>query len=139
MKAFFTIQHRAKNIDIALLIARVAVGLLMLTHGLPKIELLQSDPTSFVDFMGIGSTLSLVLAIAAEVLCSVLIIFGLGTRFAVIPLIITMLVTVSVVHGSDPFASKEMGLHYLLGYLMLLLMGSGKYSLDFAIAKKLHV
>lgn len=137
MKTFFNVQHKARNIDFALLLARVTIGTLMLTHGLPKIALLQSDPVVFVDFMGLGATLSLLLAIFAEVICSLLIIFGLGTRFATIPLITTMLVAVMIVHGSDPFASKEMGLHYLLGYLMLLIMGSGKYSIDSFIAKKL--
>lgn len=136
MKALLSVQHRHKHIDLALLFARISIGLLMLTHGLPKLALLQSEPVMFMDFMGLGTTASLLLAIAAEVGCSLLIIVGLGTRFATIPLIITMLVAVFIVHSADPFSSKEMGLHYLLSYVMLLIMGSGKYSLDYLITKK---
>lgn len=136
MKAFFSVQHQHGAIDFALLLARVSIGILMLTHGLPKIALLQSEPVMFMDFMGLGTTLSLLLAIFAEVICSLFIIFGLGTRFATIPLMITMLVAVLIVHSADPFSSKEMGLHYLLSYAMLLIMGSGKYSLDAVITKK---
>jgi putative oxidoreductase len=139
MKAIFSVQHRHNSIDFALLFTRLGVGLLMLTHGLPKIALLQSEPVMFMDFLGLGTTLSLLLAIFAEVICSLFIIFGLGTRLATIPLMITMLVAVFIVHSADPFSSKEMGLHYLLSYVMLLIMGSGKYSLDAIIAKKLNL
>ncbi len=74
--------------------------------------------------------IAIFLARVAIVGCSVLILLGLGTRIAVIPLIVTMLVAVFIVHSGDPFAKQEMGLHYLLVYIMLLLTGSGKYSLD---------
>jgi len=107
----------------------------MLTHGLPKIALLEAEPVVFMDFMGLGAKMSLLLAIFAEVVCSVLIILGLGTRVAAIPLIITMMVAVFIVHSSDPFSTQEMGLLYLFGYLLLLIMGSGKYSMDSFISK----
>lgn len=108
----------------------------MLTHGISKIALFNETPVQFMDFMGLGTEMSLALAIFAEMGCSVLILLGLGTRVAVIPLIITMLVAVFIVHGADPFAKQEMGLHYLLVYIMLLLTGSGKYSLDSLVTAK---
>jgi putative oxidoreductase len=43
---------------------------------------------------------------------------------------ITMLVAVFHVHIADPFVKQEMGLHYLLTYTALFIMGSGRYSLD---------
>ena len=70
------------------------------------------------------------MAIFAEVLCSIFVILGLGTRIAVIPLIITMLVAVLLVHANDPFGKKELGLMYLTIYMFLIVLGSGKYSLD---------
>ena len=135
MKRILSAEHLPKNIDIALLLGRVGIGALMLTHGIPKISRFAETPVQFMDVMGLGPELSLGLAVFAEVICSILLIIGLATRFAVIPLIITMLVAVFVVHGADPFAEQEMGLHYLLVYVMLLLSGSGKYSLDRIIAK----
>src|SRR5690606_8432778 len=126
--------------DSVLLIARVVIALLMLVHGLPKLGMLFSgDPVAFPGVMGMSPEFSLLLAVFAEVACSFLILIGLGTRLAVIPLIITMLVAVFIAHAGDPFAKQEMGLHYLLVYVMLLITGSGKYSLDKYVFAKNHV
>lgn len=119
------------HIDFILLIVRVSIGLLMLVHGLPKWGMLVSgEEISFPSVLGFGPEFSLTLAVFAEVICSLLIIFGLATRLAVIPLIITMLVAVFHIHSQDPFAMQELGLHYLLVYIVLLLGGSGRYSVD---------
>jgi len=90
----------------------------------------------FADPIGIGMTISLILVLFAEIICSGLILVGFGTRIAVIPLIITMIVAVFVVHANDGFAKQEMGLHYLLTYILLLVTGSGKYSVDQLISKR---
>ena len=88
--------------------------------------------------MGMSPALSLTLAVFAEVICSLLLLFGLGTRLAVIPLIVTMLIAVFFIHGADPFAKQELGLHYLLVYLLLLFAGSGRYSLDKVLTAKIN-
>jgi putative oxidoreductase len=136
MKKIFSVTHENKNIDIALLITRVAIALLMLTHGLPKISRFAKDPVQFMDFLGIGTTASLVLAVFAEVVCSVFVLLGLGTRLAVIPLSITMMIAAFHVHLSDPFSKQEMSLHFLLTYVILFILGSGKYSIDNMLSKK---
>jgi putative oxidoreductase len=131
MKKILTTVHNPGSADIALLIARVTIAGFMLVHGIPKMErLVSNEPIAFASVFGMGQELSLGLAVFAEVICSVLVLLGLGTRLAVIPLIITMTIAVFSIHGADPFVKKEMGLHYLLTYVMLLLMGSGRYSLD---------
>ena len=120
-----------RSIDLALFIARVSIGLMMLTHGLPKLQMLFSDePVQFISFLGMGAKTSLALAVFAEVACSVLLIAGFATRIVVIPLIVTMLVAAFMVHINDPFVKQEMSLHYLLVYVLLLLTGSGRYSVD---------
>lgn len=131
MMRFFNTDIRSGKIDISLLILRVGVSLLMLTHGLPKIGRLAQDPVEFIDFLGLGASLSLMLAVFGEVVCSLFVFVGLGTRLAVIPSIITMLVVVFHVHLGDGLAKQELGLHYLIVYLVLLIMGSGRYSLDY--------
>ncbi|MGB1041036.1 MAG: DoxX family protein, partial [Flavobacteriales bacterium] len=81
------------NVSLALLILRVVAGAAMLTHGVGKFEsLFSGEPIRFPDPIGMGATTSLALAVFSEVLCSILLIVGLGTRFAAIPLLITMLV-----------------------------------------------
>ncbi len=136
MKNIFSVTRSSEQIDIAIFVARISIALLMLSHGISKIALFSGTPIQFMDFMGLGAGVSLALAIFAEVGCSVLILLGLGTRVAVIPLIITMLVAVFIVHSGDPFIKQEMGLHYLLVYIVLLFTGSGKYSLDKLITSR---
>lgn len=121
-----------------LLILRIGISSLMLVHGLPKLNMLfAGEAHHFPAIMGMSPTLSLVLAVLAEVGCSILVLVGLGTRLAVIPLIITMLVAVLYVHSADPFSAQELGIHYVLVYAALLVMGSGRFSVDHILATKL--
>lgn len=136
MNNIFSVSRSAASVDLALLIARVGIGVLMLVHGISKIPMLSQSPIQFYDFMGLGDQVSLWLALFAEIGCSILIIFGFATRLAVIPLIITMFVAVFIIHAEDPFVKQEMGLHYILIYVMLLLTGAGKYSIDYLISKR---
>src|SRR5690606_10661840 len=120
MKYIWNTQKNEKVLDLVLLIIRVGVGLMMLTHGIPKFQkFLAEEPVQFAQVMGMSASMSLALAVFAEVFCSVLIILGLGSRLAAIPLIITMAVVVFHIHGADPFAKQEMHLHYLLFYILL--------------------
>ena len=120
-----------------ILIIRLFVGISMLTHGLPKLEkLVANDNIEFMNFLGLGSAISLVLVVFAEFLCSVFIILGFLTRFSTIPLMITMLIAFFVVHGSDPYATKELSLVYFFFYLTIFILGSGRFSLDWLFSKK---
>src|SRR5919107_28258 len=137
MKKILSVKQNSNSVDLALLIARVGIALLMLTHGLPKMAMLFSDaPVQFLPLFGASAEFSLALAVFAEVFCSLLLLVGLGTRLATIPLIITMAVAVFFVHAADPFGKQEPALQYLLVYVVLLLAGSGKYSFDYMWQQK---
>jgi len=137
MKKLLSVNPSSNVIDLILLLTRVGIATLMLVHGLPKMFMLFSgQPIQFPPVMGMSAELSLGLAVFAEVLCSVLLLVGLGTRFAAVPLIITMLTAVLLIHGADPFGKKELGIHYLLTYVVLFLAGSGRYSLDYILQRK---
>lgn len=99
-------------------------------------QLFGSDPIQFGDPIGIGVEASLTLTVFSEVICYILIIIGLGTRLASIPLVITMAVAFFIVHGADPLQRKELALIYLIVYLVLFFTGSGKYSLDHYFLKQ---
>ncbi len=119
-----------------LLILRVSVALLMLAHGIPKLNtLLAGGPVEFADPIGVGETASLVLAVFAEVLCSLLLLLGMAVRLATVPLIITMLIAVFIVHAKDGLEQQEQGLQYLLAYLVLLFAGGGAISIDKLISR----
>lgn len=134
MRALLNSRPWPNLLEITLVVLRIALGVFMLTHGWPKMEmLLEGGPVRFSDPIGIGKMPSLILTVFAELFCSVLLVLGLLTRLAVIPLIITMVVAVFVVHGNHPFGKQEMGLLYLVGYLVIFARGSGKFSLDYLI------
>jgi len=123
--------------DLWLLFLRVGIGATMLTHGIPKLQMLfAGGEIAFPDPIGIGAIWTLILVVFAEVLCSALLILGFLTRLASIPLIINMAVAFFVIHGADPFAKKELALLYLLVYLMIEVFGGGKFSLDRVIRKR---
>ena len=131
IKQLFSVNNATVSTDVALLLLRVGFGVLMLTHGIPKFQMLFSgEPVQFLPLFGLSATASMALAATAEVGGSLLLIFGLGTRLAVIPLIFTMLVAVFVAHASDPLAVKEPAIHFLIVYFALLFAGSGRYSID---------
>ena len=116
-----------------LVIFRLVLGVFMLTHGWQKISNFDMLSTVFPDPLGLSSSISLSLIIFAEFFCSILLILGLSTRLATIPLIIGMSVAAFVIHGNDPFSTKELSLLYLLFYIGLLLTGAGKYSVDYLL------
>ena len=125
------------SVDAGLLILRIGSAALMLTHGYPKLLTFFGDSDIvFMDLVGIGDAATLALVVFAEFICSVLILVGLATRVAVIPLLITMATAAFYVHATDDFSRKELPLIYLTIFFTLLLTGAGKYSLDFAWQKK---
>ena len=132
------IMSQEKKVDISLLLLRLYVGFAMFYgHGLRKFnKLLGDEEITFADPFGIGPAPSLALAVFAEVFCSFLIVLGLFTRLATIPLIITMLVAWLMVHSGDPFGDQELPVFYLVSYIVLFLQGSGWYSLDALMNRK---
>ncbi len=137
MRNLFSTNINVKSLDFILLLVRIAVAAFMLTHGYPKLmKLLAGGEIQFADPFGFGMTFSLVLAVFAEFFCSVLVAFGIGTRLATIPLIITMSVAAFIAHSSDPFGKKELALLYMVIYVFLLFAGSGKFSVDYLISRK---
>lgn len=137
IKKSFSSDTSQNNISIAILILRVAIGGMMLTHGFGKlIMLFGHGPILFPDPMGVGSTMSLVIAVFAEVFCSLFLILGIATRLSAISLSVTMSVAAFIVHANDGFAVKEMALLYLLIYVVIAIVGAGKYSVDNWLSKK---
>lgn len=129
-----TDRHTA--LSTGLLVLRVAVGCFMLVHGWQKLTAFSEMAGTFPDPIGMGSRLSLISAIGAEVGCSLLLIIGLGTRLAALPLAFTMVIALFVVHGADPWQKKELAAVYLSVYAAIALVGPGKFSLDEIVRSK---
>lgn len=124
--------------DLGILIFRVGVAYLMLAfHGLQKVQYLFSgDEIQFADPIGIGVELSFIFAAFAEFVCAILIGLGLFTRWAAIPLAFTMIVAVFGFHGADPFIDKQLPTLFMLSFILLALVGGGKFSLGQLFGRK---
>lgn len=130
LKSLFSTKISDTQLSVALLILRVTAGVLMAHHGYGKLTNFSSIEPKFMEFLGLSKGVSLGLVVFAEFFCSLFLILGLFTRFALVPLAITMLVAAFKAHGGDIFGDGEMAFLYLAIYVSLLLKGAGKYSAD---------
>ena len=126
----FTIMKNNLQTNIGLALLRIAPSAMLLTHGIPKFQKLISGNFEFGDPIGIGATPSLFLAVIGEFVCPILIIIGFKTRWMAIPPAITMLVAGFIVHSADPFGTKEKAFLFLTFFIIIILLGPGKFSLD---------
>lgn len=136
----FLFPSKEQDVKIAssLLTARVIFALLLASHGLQKLQDFEMMADSFPDPLGIGSHISLALAIFGELFCSIAAVFGFLTRLALIPMAFTMTVAFFVTHGGS-VAEGELALVYLIVFVLLTFAGPGKYSIDGLLAKKFKI
>lgn len=135
MKALYTTKYSSASLNIALLVLRLGLGILIIKHGYDKLSNFESIRDKFINFLGMGSTVSLALTIFAEFFCGILLTLGLFTRFACIPLIINMAVAFFVAHNADLFGKGEASALFLTGFVAILFAGPGKASVDGMISK----
>ena len=130
LQRFFSTKSVSGSLaSFGLLVLRIAISAMMLTHGLNKLSNFSAISPNF-DPIGLGGTISLSLVIFAEVFCSIAILLGLFTRLATFPLIVAMCVATFVTHAGQAFAAKELALLYLTFYVAILLIGPGRFSID---------
>ncbi|MGM0530804.1 MAG: DoxX family protein [Bacteroidota bacterium] len=142
----------------AILIIRIMVGAVFLSEGLQKFiypavrgagrfeQIGFPTPEFLAGFVGVF-----------EVICGVLILAGLLTRYATIPLILTMLTAIVITkipiafgESFEPFNLRELNQYgfwamahairtdfaMLLGSIFLLIKGGGKWSMDRLLMRK---
>ncbi len=135
MKRILSIKYSAGAFNFAMLILRIGLGVLMLHHGYGKLIHFNEMKGSFMNFIGLGSTISLVLDIFAEFFCSIFLILGLFTRLAVVPIMIAMSVALFKAHHGLLFGAGERAAIYLACCITILFCGPGRVSVDGMIGK----
>ncbi len=135
MKKLISTKYSAGAFNAAMLLVRLCFGILMMNHGYQKLLHFSEMKNNFINFLGIGTTMSLALVVFAEFFCALFIIIGLFTRLAAIPLIISLCVALFKVHNMDVFGKGEMAALYLGVFFLLLLVGPGRVSVDSMISK----
>ena len=106
---FPTTRYTARA-SLFLLALRVLFGVLLLSHGIAKVDDFAALSEVFPDPLGLGSRISLTLAIFGELFCSVGFIVGV----------------------------KELAAIYLSVFVLMYISGPGNYALDRLIAERLR-
>lgn len=138
LRFLFPVKPEGNYISLLLLAFRILFGVLFLTHGIQKWMNYSELSQTFPDPLDLGSQISLGLAIFGEVACSLAFIFGLFYRLALIPMIFTMIIAFFVIHGSDPFAQKELAFAYMGVFIILFIAGPGRFAVDRIFATHLE-
>jgi putative oxidoreductase len=127
--------------DLGPLAVRVIVGTIMAAHGLQKV---QAGPANFGAFLGqMGVPLPTLMGYVVtfvEVVGGVLLIVGLLSRLAALLLTIDLVVAILLVKVNVGFlsppqggAGAELELALIAGFLVILLAGPGRLSVDHAL------
>ena len=135
MKKFFSTNYSDTAFSIAMFVLRTGMGLLMMPHGYSKLVHFAEYKDNFMNFLGLGGTISLALVIFAEFFCSIFVMLGLFTRLSSLVLVISTGVALFKAHNGDLFGKGEHAALFMAGFLVLLLVGPGKASLDKLMGK----
>ena len=120
---------RRKSASILILCLRIFFGILFFTHGVDKMINFNELSYTYPSVFGLGSYMTLMLAIFCEFCCSLFLIAGLIVRIIVVPMIISMAVAFFDIHDAM-FPEGELALIYLIMFTVLFITGPGRYSLD---------
>ncbi|QXH46868.1 DoxX family protein [Pseudomonas xanthosomatis] len=120
-----------------LLFMRTAAAvLLLLIHGLPKLLNWSTELQHIEDPFGLGATLTLSLAVFAEVLCPILLILGVFARLACLPVLAVLLVALVVVHPDWSLEQGQFAWLLLVLFGGLALTGPGAWSVGGVLARR---
>jgi putative oxidoreductase len=142
MMRFFRVPETGElPVSAGLLALRVVVaGSLLIKHGFEKVLHFSAMAQHFPDPIHIGVVPSLVCAMVGDFVCSILLIFGLATRWAALISFINILVAWAFVHHfaffGKPGEHGELIVLYLGVMLALMLAGPGRYSVDWVLGRR---
>ncbi|EFB2050564.1 DoxX family protein, partial [Escherichia coli] len=122
--------------DTGLLLLRLTFGILMLFHGVAKIEHGVNWIVSILQAVGLPGFIAYGVYIG-EVVAPVLIILGIFTRPAALIYALTLLVATLLVGTGKFFTLTEVGawgleneMLYFMGGIVIMLLGAGRYSVS---------
>jgi putative oxidoreductase len=126
---------------LAPLLARLAVGLVFMSTGWGKVHHLDKV-TSFFEQLGIPAPgFNAVLVGNSELICGTLLVVGLVTRLAAMPLVISMVVAILTAKLADIHSLFDLvgfdEFTYLCVLIVIAIIGPGAASLDHVLTRRL--
>ena len=119
---------------LAPLLGRLSVGLLFVSTGWGKAHSLDKVTKFFIELKIPMPALNAVVVAYSELICGALLVIGLFTRLATVPLIVSMVVAILTaklgdIHGVFDLVGAD-EFTYLCVLMMLAVIGPGTVSLD---------
>src|SRR4051812_40973255 len=131
-------RYLGYNLDVALLILRIALAGLLLYHGLPKVMAFGTTVTAFQGMHLPAPSLLAAYAVIAEVIGGLLILFGVAMDIAGVLVAIDMLGAIVLVHWANGFDFTKGGWEHpftvLAIALALAFAGPGRHTIKRAYA-----
>lgn len=133
--------QRSRQIDLALLIVRVAIGLVFVAHGAQKLFIigLAGITSGFAQYGVPSPAIAAPLVTFVELFGGAALIIGLLTRLAALGIAADMLGAILIVHGKNGFflpTGFEFAFMLCVVAIALVLAGAGPYSVDAVIASR---
>lgn len=135
MKKVCDVVHNCVSEDAAKLMLRVVLGVLILLHGIYKVQ--NPGAVEWIGGLFNGVHLPAFLAYLVyigEILAPIMLIIGYRTKLAAALIAITLVVAILLAHIGDIFAlgstggwAIELQLMYLFGAIAIMGLGAGKY------------
>jgi putative oxidoreductase len=121
------------NLDVALLVLRLALAAVLLYHGLPKVMNFGATVGAFQSMNIPAPSLTAGFAVLSEVVGGILILLGIAVDIAGILVIIEMLGAIALVHWANGFDFTKGGWEHpftvLCMALAVALAGPGRHTL----------
>jgi putative oxidoreductase len=137
----FTLGQLARLAFLPPLLARIVVGVVFVQSGWGKLHNLDKVIAFFTDLGIPAPQLQAPFVAGTELVCGALLLAGLATRFAAIPLFFTMLVALATAQWENIASLNDLfgTVECLYGVMLIALMigGAGRVSLDARIARRL--
>ena len=134
-RSLFPQTFRGKGVSLLILVLRVVFGVLFFIHGLDKMLNFNTLVNDYPSVLGFGSYMTLMVSIFCEFCCSLFLMAGLLQRLLTIPMIVAMGVAFFDIHDAM-MPEGELALIYFIVFIVLFLVGPGRYSVDFLIDMK---
>jgi len=142
MKSLFIRSLRAysswKLFNWGMFCFRVLASLeLIVAHGFKKVGIGVQEAEHIPNPLHFPETFNSRFAIAANIVFPVFVILGFCTRLASLPTLAVTLTGYFVVHWNGTLLEKDTPFMYSLVFLLITVLGAGKYSIDNYLYKKL--
>ena len=139
MKSLELLFPKAESTKTSLLLlaSRLVFGLTFASHGLDKLQHFSETAAHFPAPFGMSGNIAVGLSIFGELVCGLAFACGFLTRLALLPMIFTMIVAFTTVHGGS-VSGGELAFLYLVIFILSWFAGAGKFSVDGVISSRLN-